>query len=209
MAQQEISSLPEDAREAKITAERERMRTYDRGRETLPFLRAVQLEPSLPESVSPNENAPIDLHSSSSPLINISDKSSTTSPVDTTRPTRYPSPESRINYPFPQTYPHGPPSPTHSDTSPRDSSPTTPRPIHFDYADRRTPQSEQLTPQSADSHLSTSSFSRAPSPHSQHLDKDRSRLTLPPPGMTGIVGIFECDHVGCTAPAFGTQHSLE
>ncbi|KAM0802242.1 hypothetical protein BDR22DRAFT_803722 [Usnea florida] len=27
--------------------------------------------------------------------------------------------------------------------------------------------------------------------------------------MTGIAGIFECDHVGCTAPAFGTQDCLD
>ena len=186
------------------------MRTYDRGRETLPSSSAVQLEPSLLESVSPNENAPLGIHNASSPLINTNDQLSTISPVHTIRPTQYPSSQSRTNYPFPQTYTHGQPSPTQSDTSPRDSSPTNPRPILFEhFADRRTPQSEQLTPQCADSHLSTSSFSRAPSPHSQHSEKDRSRLTLPLPGVTGIVGTFKCDYVGCTAPAFQTQYLLK
>ena len=190
MAQQEISDLPEDAREAKILEEREKMRTYDRGRETLPSLRLVQLEPSLPEPRSPNESAPLSIHNPSSPLVNISDDSSHISSVDATRPTQYASRQSRIHHHFPQIYPHGAPSPLHSDAEPRDSSPISPPPVHLErYADRRTPQSEELTPQAAESHLSTGSFSIAPSPHSQHL------------------GTFECDL--CTAPAFQTQSLLE
>ena len=186
------------------------MRTYDRGRETVPSLRAVQLEPSLPESMSPNENAPLGIRNSSSSLINSSGNSSTINSVDATRPTQYPSPQSRMNGLFPQTYPHGQPSPTYSDASPKDSPPISPPPAHFErHADRRTLQSEELTPQSAESHFSTSSFSTALSPHSQHLDKDRSRLTLPPPGMTGIVGTYKCDYVGCKAPAFQTQYLLK
>ena len=186
------------------------MRTYDRGRETLPSSRAVQPEPSLPEIIPPNENAPLGIHNSSSSLTNSSDNSSTINSVDATRPTQYPSPQSRMNGHFPQTYPHGQPSPAYSDASPRDSSPVSSPPTRFErYADRRTPQSEELTPQAAESHLSTGSFSTAPSPHSQDLDKDRSRLTLPPPDMTGIVGTFKCDHAGCTAPAFQTQYLLK
>ena len=181
------------------------MRTYDRSRENLPPSRVVQLEPSLPENMSPNENAPLGIHNSSSPLIEISDNSSTISSVDATRPTRNPSPQSRMNGHFPQTYPHGPPSPVYSDTSPRDSSPISPPRTQFEhYADRRTPQSEELTPQSAESHLSTSSFSTAPSPHNHHLDEERKRLTL-----TGILGTFKCEHTGCTAPAFQTQYLLK
>ena len=187
------------------------MRTYERGRETMPSSRADQLEPSLPESLSPNENAPFSIHNSASPLINISDNSSTISSVDAVRPTQYPSPQSRMNGYFPQTYAHGQPSPVYSDASPRDSSTMSPRePIYPQhYPDRRTPQSEELTPQSAESHLSTSSFSTVSSPHPQHLDKDRSRLTLPPPPMTGMVETFKCDHAGCMAPAFQTQYLLK
>lgn len=181
-----------------------------KGQQNLPSLRAMQIEPLL-ETRNPNENAAHAIHRSSFPLTNVSVNSSPISSVGATRPNQYPSPQSRINGHFPQTYPHGQPSPAYSDASPRDSSTMSPpgKPIQSQlYTDRRTPQSEELTPQSAESHLSTSSFSTAPSPHSQHLDKDRSRLTLPPPGINGIVGTFKCDHIGCTAPAFQTQYLL-
>lgn len=42
-------------------------------------------------------------------------------------------------------------------------------------------------------------------------ERDRSRLTLPPPGIGGgslIMGTFKCDHTGCTALAFQTQYLL-
>ena len=194
--------------------EREKMRTYERGRETVPSSSAVQLELSVPESLSSNENAPLSIHNSTSPLINISDNSSTISSVDAVRPTQYPSPQSRMNGSS-QSYPDSQPSPAYSDASPRDSSTRSPRePIYPQhYPDRRTPHSEELTPQSLESHLSTSSFSVPPSPtNPQHLDIDRSRLTLPPPGIgwgSLIMGTFKCDHAGCMAPAFQTQYLLK
>ena len=117
VAQQEISDLPEAAREVKITEERERMRAYERGRETVPSSRA-----SLPESLSINENAPLGIHNSASPLIDISDDWSTMSSVGATRPAQYPSPQSRVSDYFPQAYAHGQPSTAYSDASPRDSS---------------------------------------------------------------------------------------
>ena len=183
-----------------------------KGQQNLPSLRAMQIEPLL-ETRNPNENAPHAMHRSSFPLTNVSVNSSPISSVGATRPAQYPSPQSRMNGHFPQSYAHGQPSPAYSDASPRDSSTMSPpgKPIHpQNYADGRTAQSEELTPQSAESHLSPSSFSTVPSPHPQHLDKDRSRLTLPPPPpMTGMVGTFKCDHAGCMAPAFQTQYLLK
>lgn len=171
----------------------------------------MQIEPLL-ETRNPSENAPHATHCSSIPLTNVSVNSSPISSVGATRPAQYPSPQSRMNGHFPQSYAHGKPSPAYSDASPRDSSTMSPpgkpiRPQH--YTDRRTLQREELTPQSAKSHLSTRSFSTVPSPHPQHLDKDRSRLTLPPPPITGMVGTFKCDHARCTAPAFQTQYLLK
>ena len=184
------------------------------GQHSLPSLRAIQLEPLL-DGRSPNENAPHGINRPPFPLSNGTANSPPTSCI-VPRPGQYPSPQTRMNGHFHQHYPHGQPSSAYSDSSPRDSAKMSPpgKPIHPQYyADRRTPQSEEVTPQSAESHLSTSSFSTAPSPHSHHLDVDRSRPVLPPlAGMAGgslMVGAFKCEHAGCTAPAFQTQYLLK
>ncbi|KAL9129934.1 MAG: hypothetical protein Q9175_007152 [Cornicularia normoerica] len=184
------------------------------GQHSLPSLRAIQLEPLL-DGRSPNENAPLGIKRPPFPLSNGTANSPPMSSI-APRPTQYPSPQTRMNGHFPQPYPHGQPSPAYSDTSPRDSANMSPpgKPINSQYyLDRRTPQSEELTPQSAESHLSTSSFSTAPSPHSHHLDMDPSRPILPPlSGVAGgslIIGAFKCEHAGCTAPAFQTQYLLK
>ena len=185
------------------------------GQHSLPSLRAIQLEPLL-EGRSPNENAPHGINRPPFPLSNGALNSPPMSSI-APRPAQYPSPQTRINGHFHQTYPHGQPSPAHSDASPRDSANMSPpgKPVHSHqyFSGPRTPQSEELTPQSAESHLSTSSFSTAPSPHHRHLDLDQGRPILPPvSGMAGgplIIGAFKCEHAGCTAPAFQTQYLLK
>ena len=184
------------------------------GQQSLPSLRAIQLEPLL-DGRSSNENAPHVINRPPFPLSNVTVNSPPTSSI-TPRPVQYPSPQTRTNGHFHPNYPHGQPSPAYSDASPRDSANMSPpeKPIHSQYhGGGRTPQSEELTPQSAESHLSTSSFSNTSSPHSHHLDVDRSRPVLPPlSGMAGgslMVGAFKCEHAGCTAPAFQTQYLLK
>ena len=181
---------------------------------SLPSLRAIQLEPLL-DGRSPNENGPHGIKRAPFPLSNGTVKSPPLNPI-APRPIQYPSPQTRMNSHFHQQFPHGQPSPAHSDASPRDSANMSPpgKPMHSQYyASGRTPQSEELTPQSAESHLSTSSFSTAPSPHPHHMDLDRNRPILPPlSGMDSgslIIGTFKCEHAGCTAPAFQTQYLLK
>ena len=181
------------------------------GQQSLPSLRAIQLEPLL-DGRSPNENPPHVINRPPFPLSNGKVNSPPSSSI-APRPVQFPSPQTRTNGQFHQHYSHGQPSPAYSATSPRDSANMSPpgKPNHSQYhAGGRTPQSEELTPQSAESHLSTSSFSSASSPHSHHLD---SRPILPPlSGIAGgslMVGAFKCEHAGCTAPAFQTQYLLK
>ena len=184
------------------------------GQHSLPSLRAIQLEPLL-DGRSPNENTPHGINRPPFPLSNGTVNSPPMSSI-APKPSQYPSPHTRMNGPFHQPYPHGQPSPAYSDSSPRDSANMSPpgKPIHAQYhSSGRTPQSEELTPQSAESHLSSSSFSTAPSPHPHPLDVDRGRPVLPPlSGISGgslMIGAFKCDHAGCTAPAFQTQYLLK
>ena len=184
------------------------------GQQSLPSLRAIQLEPLL-DGRSPNETTPHGIHRPPFPLSNGTVKSPPMNSI-TPRPVQYPRPQTLMNGHFHPNYPHGQPSPAYSDASPRDSANMSPpgKPIHPHYsAGGRTPQSEELTPQSAESQVSTSSFSTAPSPHLNHLDMDRSRPNLPPPlGMAGgslMIGAFKCEHTGCTATAFQTQYLLK
>ena len=184
------------------------------GQHSLPSLRAIQLEPLL-DGRSPNESVP---HGMNRPPFPLSNGTANSPPMSSiaARPTQYPSPQTRMNGHFHQPYPHGQPSPAYSEASPRDSATMSPpgKPIHPQYyPGGRTPQSEELTPQSAESHLSTSSFSTAPSPNPHHVDTDRSRPILPPlsgmPGGSLMIGAFKCEHAGCTAPAFQTQYLLK
>ncbi len=85
------------------------------------------------------------------------------------------------------------------------------KPIHSQYyTGGRTPQSEELTPQSPESQLSISSFSAASSP--VHIEIDRSRPILPPLSSISeesLIESFKCEHAGCTAPPFQTQYLLK
>ena len=180
------------------------------GQHSLPSLRAIQLEPLL-DGRSPNESASHGINRPPFPLSNGTVNSPPMSSV-VARSAQYPSPQTRMNGSFHQAYPHGQPSPAYSDAmSPPE------KPIHPQcHPGGRTPQSEELTPQSAqsaESHLSTSSFSTASSPNPQQLDMDRNRPILPPlSGMAGgslMIGTFKCEHAGCTAPAFQTQYLLK
>ena len=183
------------------------------GQHSLPSLRAIQLEPLL-DGRSPSENVSRGISRPSFPPKTATVNSPPMSSI-APRPAHYPGPQTRISGQFHHSsYPHGQPSPAYSDASPRDSTvmspPGKPVPSHHFHPGGRTPQSEELTPQSAESHLSTSSFSSAPSPN---LDMDRSRPILPPlSGVTGgslMIGAFKCEHAGCTAPAFQTQYLLK
>ena len=186
------------------------------GQQSLPSLRAIQLEPLLDGLSPPNESVPHGMNRPPFPLSNGTVNSPPKSSI-APRPAQYPSPQTRINGHYGhQSYPHGQPSPAYSDASPRDSANMSPpgKPIHPQYyPGGRTPQSEELTPQSAESHLSTSSFSTAPSPNPHQMDMDRSRPILPPlSGMAGgtlMTGTFKCEHAGCTAAAFQTQYLLK
>ena len=178
-------------------------------------LRAIQLEP-LSDSRSPNENAPHGTNRASIPLSNGTVKSPPMSSI-APRPAQYPNEQTRMNDHFHQPYTHGQPFPAHNDASPRDFANMSPlgEPVHRRQylSSPRTPQSEELTPQSAESHLSTSSFSNAPSPHPHHLDLDRGGPIISPvSNMAGgslMIGTFKCEHAGCTAPAFQTQYLLK
>ncbi len=158
-------------------------------------LRAIQLAPLL-DGRSPNENAP---HGTKRASFSLSNGTVNSRPMSSIapRPAQYPSIQTRTNGHFHQPYAHGQTSPAHSDVSPRvrdlaNMSPPEPVHSHQYFPDSRTPQSEELTPQSAENHLSTSSFGNAPSPN-------------PLSDATLIDGVFKCEHAGCTAPAFQTQ----
>ena len=126
------------------------------------------------------------------------------------RSTTYPSPQTRMNGPFPHSYPPTQPSPvsTYSETSPRDSyqhsqdatsmSPPEKRERHF-YTSG--PKSDDMTPStsSADTPLSA-----------DNISLDASRRILPPL-MNGpfASGVFRCEHPGCTAMPFQTQYLLK
>lgn len=185
------------------------------GQQNLPSLRAIALEPLL-DSRSPNGISSLGIKR---PSFSIGNGTLNSPPANsiTPRPSQYPSPQTRLSGSFKSPYPHGVPSPAHSDASPRDAtnmSPPAGKPAaQVFFCNGRTPQSEELTPQSAESHHSGSSFSTAPSPHPHQADIDRTRPTLPPlAGLQGgalMTGSFKCDHTGCTAPPFQTQYLLK
>ncbi len=186
--------------------------------QNLPSLRAIALEPSLLDSRSPNEIAP---HGISRPPFSLGNGALNSPPGTslTPKPGQYSSPQTRMNGHFNSSYAHGHPSPAYSDASPRERdsanmSPPTGRPASQGfYPSGRTPQSEELTPQSAESHQSSSSFSTAPSPHPHQMEIDRSRPMLSPlAGLQSgplVIGSFKCEYAGCTAAPFQTQYLLK
>ncbi|KAL9640879.1 MAG: hypothetical protein Q9204_000528 [Flavoplaca sp. TL-2023a] len=133
------------------------------------------------------------------------------------RPNHYPSPQSRLNG-FPNPYPATQPSPasTFSEVSPRDSFRTShdltsisplgkPGPPYYNSG--RMPQSDELTPQSAESHQAFKGFTGGLSPGG---DIEPGRPILPPLPITGPLGNgnFKCEFPGCTAAPFQTQYLL-
>ena len=185
--------------------------------QNLPSLRAIALEPLL-DGRSSSETASHGIGRHPFPMSN---GTLNPSPVISTtpRPGHFPSPQTRINGHFNPNYSHGHPSPAYSDMSPKEHDSATMSPpigkpaLQGFYLNGRTPQSEELTPQSAESHHSSSSFSTAPSPHPHPIDVDRSRPTLPPlaglPGGSLVNGSFRCEYTGCTAAPFQTQYLLK
>ena len=170
---------------------------------SLPSPRAFHLEPLL-DGVN-DENTPHRIQNS------LSNGTLGSSPINsiTPRPIQYPSSQTRNNRQFPQSYLDGQPSSAYSDASSRDSANILTPGTHIRssfYAKKRTPQREELTPQSAESPLSTNSFSSVPSPNPNQINTDRNRPTV----LTmSDMAKFKCEHVGCTAPAFQTQYLLK
>ncbi|KAL8892356.1 MAG: hypothetical protein Q9215_000755 [Flavoplaca cf. flavocitrina] len=128
------------------------------------------------------------------------------------RPNHYPSPQSRLNG-FPNPYPATQPSPV----SPRDPFRTShdltsisplgkPGPPYYNSG--RIPQSDELTPQSAESHQAFKGFTGGLSPGG---DIEPGRPILPPLPITGPLGNgnFKCEFPGCTAAPFQTQYLLK
>lgn len=134
----------------------------------------------------------------------------------------HPGPRSRVNSTFSTGFSHGQPSPVPSDASPRGSvtmsPPDKPKPIFppYQFGKPTTTQSEELTPQSAQSHPSSTSYSTAPSPQfgaGEQFEIDRNGRVLPPlvphPGPPLMTGAFKCTYSGCTAAPFQTQYLLK
>lgn len=134
----------------------------------------------------------------------------------------FPSPQTRMNGQFPRpgySQPQASPvSSTFSETSLKEShgrsqdatsmSPPRKHERQF-YPSRRAPQSEDLTPVSAESHQSTTVSTETPST-ADTMSTEGTRPILPPlsggPYMGG--GVFRCEHPGCTAVSFQTQYLL-
>lgn len=177
------------------------------GQQKLPSLSQIQLEPALLDARSPNEL----LHGINRSPYPMGSGAVNPPSIGAIAPRtgQYSSPRSRIMNGF-QNYPYGQPSPATSDASPRDSNMSPPdKPLsQAFYSNGRTPRSEELTPQSAHSQESGSSFSTAPSPH--HME---GRPILPPltglPNGPTVAGSFRCDHAGCSALPFQTQYLLK
>jgi len=136
------------------------------------------------------------------------------------RPATFPSPRPRTSGSFSRAFPHGQPSPAYSDTSPRESTNMSPpgRPsLSYPQFFPKSSQGEALTPQSAESLASSSTFSTAPSPDinslPEQMEIDRTGRILPPlvphPGPPLMTGSFKCDYVGCNAAPFQTQYLLK
>ncbi|MCJ1272476.1 hypothetical protein MMC21_000262 [Puttea exsequens] len=183
-----------------------------RAQQKLPSLSQIQLEP-LMDTRAQNEH-PHGITRAAFPVANGGVSSPSIGSI-APRPSQAPSPRMQMmNGGFSRSsFPYGQPSPANSDASPRDSTAMSPpgKPVrHGYYSNGRTPQNEELTPQSADSQRSGSSFSTAPSPH--HISP-HDRPTLPPmPGLSNgptMGGSHKCEHPGCNAPPFQTQYLLK
>ena len=137
------------------------------------------------------------------------------------RAATFASPQSNTNGRYTATYPITEPSPLGvlGDASPPETfrssqDPTTMSPPgnvgrRPFPSNRLTPQTE--TPLSAESQISTSSFSTVTSPNGDRMSMDGDRPILPPLSASAplIGGGFKCDYPGCNAPPFQTQYLLK
>lgn len=139
----------------------------------------------------------------------------------TSRPGQFPSPQTRLNNRFPSSYPSSQPSSasTYSDASPRepyrqgqDTTNMSP-PGRFVqnqyYPDGRTPQSDDLTPLSAESYPSAGNFSADTSPNGDHPNLEGRPILPPLSSVPLLTGLFKCENAGCTAAPFQTQYLLK
>lgn len=136
------------------------------------------------------------------------------------RPNQYPSPQTRLNA-FPNPYSATQPSPasTYHEISPREpyrlshdptsiSSPGKPGPPY--YTTGRTPQSDELTPQSAESYTGFKGFAGGITANGEASTIESGRILPPLPGTGPLAaGHFKCDFPSCTAPPFQTQYLLK
>ena len=187
--------------------------------ESLPSIEQSNLKDLL-NSRLPTDSRFTDLNRTQAPVT-----SSLSSPTQSTKsvkpPTQsYPSPKTRIGSAFPVVYTHGQPSPVPSDASPRElgamSPPDKPGVPPFAQINRnKSPVlNDELTPQSANSYPSSTSFSTVTSPQAPDpMDVDRAGRVLPPlvphPGPPVMSGSFKCEYSGCTAAPFQTQYLLK
>ena len=149
------------------------------------------------------------------PLVNSTVHSPTVG--STSRPGRYSSPHGRLaTNSFPYSHSQQSPPGTYSETSPRNyqqcQDPTAsplPKFQSSPFYGARGPQSDDLTPISAESFPSTANFSADTSPNGDSMNiEGRSAL----PTLTSIPlisGSYKCDFEGCTAPPFLTQYLLK
>ncbi|KAL8694974.1 MAG: hypothetical protein Q9218_000446 [Villophora microphyllina] len=185
------------------------------GQQSLPSISA-QLG-GLVDGPSPNEPLP---NRSTFPISNANGIQSPPMSGISPRPTQYPSPQTRLKT-FPNPYSAAQPSPasTYSEISPREpyrlshdptsmSPPGKPGPPY--YSTGRTPQSDELTPQSVESYAGFKGFTGGISPNGDHSAIESGRILPPLPGTGPLAtGHFKCDFPGCTAPPFQTQYLLK
>lgn len=135
----------------------------------------------------------------------------------TSRPGRYSSPHGRLaTNSFPYSHSQQSPPGIYSETSPRNyqqcQDPTAsplPKFQSSQFYGARGPQSDDLTPISAESFPSTGNFSADTSPSGDHMNIE-GRPVLPTlTSIPLISGSYKCDYEGCTASPFHTQYLLK
>ena len=191
------------------------------GPEKLPSLEQSNLKDFMNSSRPPTEHRyqdpgtpqiPISKTLNSPPLSAMARKASTS----------YPSPRSRLNSTSTFGPPYGPghPSPAISDASPRDTSAMSPpgrlggHQFTQIQSSAASTQSEESTPQSAQSSISYSSTVPSPQTAGDQMDVERASRVLPPPlvphqGPAIMTGTFKCDYPDCNAAPFQTQYLLK
>lgn len=134
------------------------------------------------------------------------------------RSNQFASAQARRFPPYPP--PQSSPASSYSDASPREpyrqsqDSTSMSQPGRFGqsqyHSERRTPQSDDLTPLSAESYASVANFSSDTSPNVDRINPEGR--VLPPLGVGNVplmTGLFKCENAGCTAAPFQTQYLLK